>query len=141
MPRTRRTYQDSSRNALPIVLRVMRFLTIMLAGVAFLCGTAHANTAAVRTVDQPWGKVCTLTWCQQQVVADDDGLSKILRIHAQTARAVADAEKGRGCVTPRTWPRHTIPAAMILDRGGRVRVAAWTYPAPAGETTMRLCAR
>jgi hypothetical protein len=47
----------------------------------------------------------------------------------------------RHCVPVAAWPKHTIPAGMILQKADSYTVTSvvWTYPAPAGYWTRALC--
>jgi glucan biosynthesis protein len=49
----------------------------------------------------------------------------------------------RHCVPVAAWPKHHIPAAMILQKADSYTVTStvWTYPAPAGYWTRALCSK
>jgi hypothetical protein len=49
----------------------------------------------------------------------------------------------RHCVPVALWPKHQIPAAMILQKDSTYTVTstAWTYPGPAGYWTRALCSK
>lgn len=65
---------------------------------------------------------------------------------AVVAHEVAVISASRICAPVTVWLRqhpHQFPTEMVLKRDGtyQVSVAAWTYPAPAGQWTLALCSR
>jgi hypothetical protein len=89
---------------------------------------------AGQVVDQPWGTVCELAWCQ-----DDPPAPVSPGLQLEDWATAAELVEGLDCELARE-ARPDLPSTMVVRTStGDIVLHAWTWPAPTGSTVLHLC--